>query len=369
MDFATHKRSGKSSPGIALAVVLILLGAGIMAALFYAGVITPGNVAPTSTQGGLVSTTLPLSISNTDPLAKSIITTAADLTFYTSTGGFKAYCQTASGYCTTTGTSFTSGDSFIVSMLTSGYVRQWIPFTVPYVPAGAAGITTIPLSLYQLLNSSWNTNFQIGTTSVTAGLSTGCYPSWPCYKYNFTNRATQAVTVSLIYTNPNTGYLNCNPSTGLQYDIINKICQTAVLQITDTSTALSVTGMPRQYSSGTTRYWWSIMPDGVGIQSPSNGGMGALSQVKTPGAGPEQGISDSNTAGSLTEQSIGSNLYGGIATATFNVAPGSLGTGLLENLTVTLFVNANPTYFPTNNNLGPYATNASSPFTLIFKGP
>jgi hypothetical protein len=369
MDFATHKRSGKSTPGIALALLLLMLGMGIMAAIVWGGLITPSNVAQSTTnQGGLIATTLPLSISVTDPLDKTTITGPTDLTFYTPSGGFIAYCATTAGYCTTTGTSFTSGQSVVVSMFTEFYVDSWIPMTIPYVPAGAAGITAIPLSLYQLDNQSFVPTFQIGTTPVAAGVTIGCGGAPPCYKYNFTNTAAQSVTLSMNYVFANSGYLNCNPSTGLQYDIINNICQTATLQITDTSNGLSVKGMPRQYSSGTTRYWWAIMPDGVGIHSPLNGGMGTMAQIKTPGAGLEQGISDSNTAGSLTEQTIGNNLFGGVATATFQVQQGSLGSGALENLTVTLFVNANPTYFPVNNNLGPNVVNASTPFTIIFKG-
>ena len=183
--------------------------------------------------------------------------------------------------------------------------------------------------------------------------------------------AGQGITVSLNYKAVNAGYLGCNQGTGLQYDIINKICQSAVLQISDTGTSLSVTGMTRQFSSGTTRYWWAIVPSGACLQSAANGGMGGLGQCGTPGAFGQSGISDSNTAGSLTQQTIGNSLYGGTATVTLAVQQGSLvkttSPLTFENLTFTLFVNADPNYFPIQNNLGPNAVNASTPFVIAFQ--
>lgn len=371
MDFATRKRSGKSSPGWALAIVLVLLGMGILAGLEYTGTIHVGSVSPatTTSQGGLVSSTLPLSISNTDPMARALITSNAAITFYTTSGSFIATCSTGSaGNCVTTGTSFTSGQNLIVNIVTgAGYITEWVPITVPYVPSGAAGITAIPVSLYQLANYSYTTTFLVGTTQV--GVNTTKVNPFS-YKYNFTSAASQGVTVSLSYKVANTGQLGCNQGTGLQYDIINKICQSAVLQISDTSTSLSVTGMKRQFSSGSTRYWWAIVPSGACLQSASNNGMGGLGQCGTPGAYGQSGTSDSNTAGSLTEQTIGNNLYGGTATVNLAVQQGSLvktTPASYENLTFTLFVNADPNYFPINNNLGPNAVNATTPFTISFQ--
>ena len=366
MNFS-HERTA-SQPGWGLAIVLILIAGGV-GVLYGTGMLTggvkPGSVVSTNNNGGkgLVPTTLPLSIVNNDPFAKAPISTAATVTFYTTGAQFLAACTTSSGTCTTTGVSFTSGQNITVSIVTSGYVTEWIPVTVPYVASGSAGITAIPMALYQIKTESFVTTFQVGTTSVTTGIS----HTYNTYKYNFSSTAAQPVTVNLNYKTANEGYLGCNPSNGQQYDIINRVCQSAVLQISDTSTGLSVTGMPRQYASGTSRYWWSVMPDGVGVANPPDGGMGALAQIKTPGAAPDGAISDGNTAGSVSEQTIGNLIYGGTASATLTVQQGSVASGSTETLVFTLYVNADPNYFPVNNNLGPNAANASTPFSVIFK--
>ncbi len=76
---------------------------------------------------------------------------------------------------------------------------------------------------------------------------------------------------------------------------------------------------------------------------------------------------DPNTGGSLTEVTIGNNIYGGTATATLQVGPGALSSGNTEALVFTLIVNADPNYYPTHLSLGPNAINASTPFTVDFK--
>ena len=369
MDFSHNKRIAKQEPGWALVLLLVLVAGGLVAAYYngdLTGGVKPGNVAGNQTQSGnLVATTLPLSIINADPLAKAAISTTATVTLYTPGGSFQGVCTTSSGSCTTTGYSFASGTSLIASIVTSGYVTEWIPFTVPYVPSGAAGITTIPVQLYQLKTETFIPTFQIGTTSVVNPTAT--FHAQRTYKYNYSSTAAQSVTVNLNYVTANEGYLSCNQATGLQYDIINKVCQSAVLQISDTGVGLSVTGMPRQFSSGSSRYWWALPPDGVSIQPATNGGMGLVSQFQTPGAGPRSSNPDSNTGGSLTEQTIGNNIYGGTATVGLTVQQGSVASSSTESLVFTLYVNADPNYFPVNNNLGPNAANESTPFTIIFK--
>ena len=367
MDFSHNKRSGESGPTWLVAILLVLIGVGVVVA-YYNGYVTggvkPGSVVTSSTQPGLVSTTLPLSIINADPLAKAAIATATTITLYTPGGSFQGVCTTSSGSCTTTGYSFASGTSLIASIVTSGYVTEWIPFTVPYVPSGAAGITTIPVQIYQLKTESYASTFMIGTTAIsTANQAHVAFT----YKYNFSTTAAQPVTISLNYKTANEGYLSCNQAVGLQYDIISKVCQSAVLQISDAGAGLSVTGMPREFPTGSSRYWWALPPDGVGIQPPTNGGMGLISQFSTPGAGPHSSNPDSNTGGSLTEQTIGNNIYGGTATVGLTVQQGSVASSSTEALVFTLYINADPNYFPVNNNLGPNAVNASTPWTVTFK--
>jgi hypothetical protein len=364
LDFATHKRSGKAQPTWALALLFLILGAGLLGAyLWSAGLITSGNVAKTPNGNGLTSATLPLSVSLTDPLAKAPISSAS-VQFYTPAGGYVSGCTIASGVCTTAGQSFTSGTGLVANIIESNYITEWIPFTVPFLTAGSGSVTTIPLALYQMKTGSFVFTAQIGTTTVLNGVSAAPFT----YLYNFGSTAAQSVTVSFLYKTANEGYINCNQGTGLQYDIINGICQSAVLQITDNSTGLALTGMPRQFSSGSTRYWWSILPDGVCIASTTNGGQGVMTQCSAPGHGAPYGGRDSNTQGSLTEQSVGGSLYGGTATATFTIKQGSVASGSTESLVFTLFINADPNYFAVNNNLGPNAINASTPFTITFKG-
>lgn len=363
MQLTDTKRSGKAaSPGWGIVVVILLIGVGLTAAYYngnLTGGVKPGSVVTTG-GNGLKATTLPLSFVNNDPFNNITIDNSV-IAIYTPQGNYIATCTTSSGTCSTT-QSFTSGQAVVGSIETSGYVTEWIPFTIPFVPTNAASLTAIPVSLYEINQSSWVPTFNIGTTIAQAGISAAPFT----YNYNFTSTASQAVTVNLNYKTANAGYLGCNTGTGQQYDIINRICQSAVLQMSDTGSGLSVTGMPSQYSSGSTRYWWSILPDGVGVANPSNGGMGALAQVRSPGAGPEGGISSRNTGGSLSEQTIGQNLWGGVATVQFTIQQGSVPSGQNETVIFTLFVNADPNFFPVNNNLGPLSINASTPFSIIW---
>jgi hypothetical protein len=307
LDFAQRKRSGKSQPTWALAVLFLLLGVALFAVYQYAYLPSQSVVKPS----GNNSATLPLSVSLTDPIYQAPVSSAA-IVFYTPSGGFVSGCSITTGSCTTTGQSFTSGTRLIANIVETDYVTEWIPFTVPYLTAGAGSVTTIPLALYQMYQGDFLFTAQIGTTTVLNGISAAPFT----FKYNFTSTAAQAVTVNFLYKTADAGYLNCNSGTSLQYDIVNGICQSAVLQINDSQTSLSLTGMPRQFSSGSTRYWWSILADGACIAGTANGGQGVISQCSTPGAGSSYGKRDGNTGGSLTEQNIGGSLYGGTATAT-----------------------------------------------------
>lgn len=363
------RRPGKGGPSTTAAIVLILiaLGVGILYGGGYFNHFTAANVngnQNTAQNGQLTSTTLPLQFSFTDPFAATLITAVNPVaTVYTPSGNFLGSCTSASGSCTTTGVSFTSGQNIVVKVAVATYVTEWIPITVPFVPNGAAALTSIPVSIYQLKLGSWVTTFNIGGTNAYSGASKTLFE----YKYNFTSTASQSVTATFSYKTANTGYLGCNSGTGLQYDVINRVCQSVVMQISDTGSGLSVTGMPRTYSTGSSRYWWAVMPSGVGMAPTTNGGMGGLGVVGSPGFTSSASTSDPNTAGSLSTQTIGNSIYGGTATATFTVQQGSVASGSTENTIITLYVNADPNYFPSNNNLGPNNANASTPFTIVWK--
>jgi len=361
---------------VLLLIVTLALAATVFEYEYYTKSASVVSSSSSGTPGGyLAATSLPVSVTNTDPLAKSLISASSTVvTFYTPTGQFIATCTTSSGACTTSGTSFSSGQSVVLSMTTTGYVTEWVPMTIPYVPKGSASLTAIPLALYQIKTNSYTTTFQIGVTSVTNGISHG----WNNYKYNFSTTASQPVSVIFSFKTANEGYVDCNynagsgfgnyQGSGWNYDIINQVCQSAVLQISDTSNGLSVTGMPRFYSSGSTRYWWAVVPTDLGYNSPgNNGGMGYLSVLGTPGSGPSPASYDGNCQQGLSEQTIGNNLFGGVSSCSLQVQQGSVASGSTETLTFTLYFNADPTYFPSHNNLGPNAANATTPFTVVFK--
>lgn len=366
MQFERRTAVSKN-PSWGLVVVLVLLVVGVLYAsgrLNLTGLSTTGGGGGGTGGGGLQATTLPLKIVVTDPLGAAAVTSATVVVYTTSGGFYTSPAVTGSDGSTTTGPSFTTGACYLFKVSASTYVTEWLPACIPAIPGNGAAITSIPMNLYDIKLGTWTwtltgtggTTFSTATTyHFATGVGTG---------------ATLTIAASLSETVANSGYLSCNPNTGLQYDILNKVCQYGLIQIKDTGVALSVTGMPRSFVQTSTRLWWAILTDGVGVQSPSNGGMGTTGAVGSPGAGPEAAVSDSIASGALTQQTIGASVYGGTSSIQFQVNQGSLTGSSTETLTFNFYYYSDPGYYPTNNNLGPNAatanTNSPAAFTIVF---
>ncbi len=268
----------------------------------------------------------PLFVNLQDPL-NGVSISSATVYILNSAGQTLSTITISSG----TGTSppiFTPGQSLVAKVVASGYVTEFVPFTVP---STLASTTSCSNCVYALnLN-----DIKLGSPTIKIVDNLGnSYSSGGAVNFSTLGVSSITLTVTIYNTLANSGWISSQ-------DVVNNQIQNLVTQITTPGTAVSVTNLQNPVTRGSSSYWTQIIPDGY-----SNG------QVQ---------------AGGFSTQTIGTNIIGGVSSFTFTVAKSSLQHDQTQTFTLQVYDYASAQVFASTGSYGPNAAALGSAFTLNFQ--
>ena len=251
----------------------------------------------------------------------------------------------SSGVVTTAAT-YTTGTALKMQTYAASTVRQWLDFTVPPMTCGDNATNNV-VSIYAIVLGAW-------TPQVTGAGST--FQDGPRYLITqFTGNSVD-ITFTLAEDTANAGYKT-------SFDPIRNAYYNFVIELSTAGTSLTIEGFQKSAVKGSTTYYFKVCPDGLkGSGSGKTAGTGAFAvSVGSQSVGTALGCN-----GSLTEQTVGTDVIGGVAAFTFTIKQGALTAGVTQDLDVRWLRNADIDKYIATNDYGPYDAQVGSTFDLNF---
>lgn len=318
------------------------------------------STSTTTSGGGLCAAALPVQGTIIDALTGSVVN-APTLNIYQGILN-PASPTVSSGGVFTTGGGYNTGTTLLLKISGASTVTEYLPFIVPPITCGSNQSNNV-VNIYTITLGSWTitaagqggTTFTSGNQYFLSQLPAGA-------------GGTNTITITFSESNNNQGYHST-------VDILNNLVQNFVVQIKDTATGLSLSGLPRSQTVGTTRYWLINCADGISGQGYGSGTSGVFA-VGTSGdsagaatTNPATGASlqypstgpDSICQGVLSQQKIGNAVTGGTAYFSFGVSKGSLASGSSETLSITGNDYSSISFFQSQTSLGPNTAAVGAP--------
>ena len=248
----------------------------------------------------------------------------------------------------TTASAYTTGTKLKLHTYAASTVRQWLDFTVPSQTCGDNSTNNIA-SYYAIVLGAW-------TSQVTGAGST--FTDGSRYLISEFTGDSVDITFNLSEDTANAGYKT-------SFDPIRNVYYNFVIELSTTGTSLTIEGFQKSAIKGSTTYYFKTCPDGLtGSGFGSTGGTGAFAvQVGADSQGQAIGCN-----GSLSEQTIGTTVAGGIASFTFTIKQGALTGSATQDLDIIYRRNADVTNYINTNDYGPYDAQVGSTFDLNWTG-
>ena len=261
--------------------------------------------------------------------------------------GLSQNASASSSGVVTTASAYTSGTPLKIMTYAASTVRQWLDVTVPPMTCGDNSTNNV-MSIYALVLGAW-------TAQVTGAGST--FTDGNSYIITQFTGNTVDITFNLSEDTANAGYKT-------SFDPIRNAYYGFVIEVSTGGSSLSITGFQKSAVKGSTTYYFKACPDGVsGTGFGKTGGQGQFQvKVGTDSQGYAQGCT-----GSLSEQTIGTDVIGGTASFTYTVAVGSLAAGSTQDVDTQWRRNADINKYINENDYGAYDAQVGSTFDLDFR--
>ena len=262
--------------------------------------------------------------------------------------GLSQNVSASSSGVVTTASAYTSGTPLKVMTYAASTVRQWLDVTVPPMTCGDNSTNNV-MSIYAIVLGAW--------TATVTGTGGTTFTDGTIYNISEFTADTVDISFTLSETTANAGYRT-------SFDPIRNAYYGFVIEVSTTGNSLSITGFQKSAVKGSTTYYFKACPDGVsGTGFGKTGGQGQFQvKVGTDSQGYAQGCT-----GSLSAQTIGTDVIGGTASFTFTVAQGALASGSSQNLDTQWRRNADINKFINENDYGAYDAQVGSTFDLDFR--
>ena len=357
MNGGIKSRAARTKPWhlfVGLAVIVII----VLAATSSSSNVIKDNLAVvTGTQTGtqvntnenLCSVSKPMQLTAFNSFTGSALNAPQiELRTGTTPYGLVQNASASSSGVVTTAATYTTGTPLKLHTYAASTVRQWLDFTVPAMTCGDNSTNNVA-SIYAVVLGAWTPQVTGAGSTFTDGIR---------YTINgFTGQSVD-ITFTLSEDTANAGYKT-------SFDPIRNVYYDFVIELSTTGTSLTIEGFQKSAVKGSTTYYFKVCPDGLsGSGSGKTAGTGAFA-VSVGSDSKSQAL---GCTGSLSEQTVGTDVIGGIAAFTFTVKQGALTGGTTQDLDVVYRRNADYQKYIDSNDYGPYDAQVGSTFDLNWSG-